>query len=114
MVLDLPDYHQYFVSVTLPQSPSVGNPKKYEGSVAAAGTPETLPVNTDLGHNGRDGYIMNDGPGDLKIDVSHDGLTFEEDITVEVDEAQSLTGLSLHTVKIDATVSGTAYRALVI
>lgn len=114
MVLDLPDYHQYFVSVSLPQSPDVGNPKKYEGAVTTAGSPVTLAVNTDLGHNGRDGYIINDGAGNLEIDISNDGVTFEEDITLEPDEILSLTGLSIHTLILDATEDNTGYRSLVV
>jgi len=114
LVEDLPDYHQYFVSVSLPPSPDVTNPKKYEGSVATAGVPVTLSVNTDLGHNGGNGYLINDGPGDLEVDVSNDGLTFETDITVKEDEVLSLQGLSIHTLRIDATEDGTEYRVLVV
>jgi len=114
MPTDLPDYTRYVsMTVSFP-SPIVGNPKKYEGSVAVVGTPVVLNVNTDLGKNAGDGYIINDGPGDLQIDISYDGTTFETDITVEEDEVFDLGGFNIHTIRIDATENGTEYRALVI
>jgi len=114
MVQDLPDYHQYLVAVSLPPSPDVTNPKKYEGSVVTAGTPVLLSVYTDLGHNAGNGYVINDGPGDLEVDISNDGLAFETDITVKEDETISLEGLSVHTLRIDATEDDTEYRVLVV
>jgi len=112
--IDLPDYTRYVaITVSFP-SPTIGNPKKYEGTVATAGVKVTLAVNTDLGRNGGDGYITNDGDGNLKIDISKDGVTFETSITLEVDEVMDLAGLSIHTIKIDATENGTAYRCLVV
>jgi len=112
---DLPDYHGYMISIPAPPVPElVSNPKKYEGTVAIAGTPVTLPVNTNLGRNSGDGYIVNDGPGDLQVDLSFDGVTYETDITIKKDEILDLGGLNIHTIKIDATVNGTAYRALVV
>ena len=112
---DLPDYHEFVISVPAPPLPElVGNPKKYEGTVAEAGTPVTLEVNTDLGRNSGDGYIVNDGAGDLEVDISSDGATFETDITIKEDEILLLEGLNVHTIKIDATANGTAYRCLVV
>ena len=94
--------------------PAVVNPKKYEGSVATVGVPVTLDVNDDLEHNSGDGYIVCDGPGDLEVDLSYDGSTFEEDITVKTDEILDLGGLNIDTIKIDVTQDGTAYRVIVI
>jgi len=111
---DLPDYTKYLVSINLPAPAIVGNPKKYEGTVAIAGTPVTLNVNTDIGRNSGGGYIVNDGSGDLQVDLSFDGATYETDITIKKDEILDLGGLNIHTIKIDATVSGTAYRCLVV
>jgi len=112
---DLPDYHGYMISIPAPPVPElVANPKKYEGTVATVGVPVTLNVNTDLGRNSGDGYIVCDGPGDLEVDLSYDGTTYEENITVKKDEILDLGGLNIHTIKIDATVNGTAYRCLVV
>lgn len=113
MVHGLPDYHGYFISVPLPPSIEIKNPKKYEGTVATAGVPVILDVNTDLGRNAGDGYIVCDGPGDLKVDISYNGVAFETDITIMDDEVLSLTGLNIDSIKIDATVNATAYRVLV-
>lgn len=114
MPTDLPDYTRHVaITVSFP-SADIGNPKKYEGSIATAGSPATLDINTDLGRNSGDGYIVNDGPGDLQVDISKDGSTFTENITVKLDEVLDLSGLNIDTIKIDATVNGTAYRCLVI
>jgi len=94
--------------------PSVVNPKKYEGSVATVGVPTTLDVNDDLGHNAGDGYIVCDGPGNLEVDLSYDGSTFEEDITVKKNEVLLLGGMNIDSIKIDVTTDGTAYRVLVL
>ena len=112
---DLPDYTKYVINIPAPPSPElVTNPKKYEGTVAVVGTPATLNVNTDLGRNSGDGYIVCDGPGDLEVDLSDDGITFEEDISIKENETFDLGGLNTHTIKIDATSNGTAYRVLVV
>jgi len=104
----------YVVVVPSEPSPLVHNPKKYEGTVATAGSPVTLDVNTDLGKNAGDGYIACDGDGNLEIDLSYNGVDFEEDITIKDGEALSLQGLNIDTIKIDATANNTAYRVLVI
>ena len=114
MAGDLPDYTKYVqVTVSFP-SPAIPNAKKYEGTIAVVGSPATLAVKTDLGKNGGDGYITCDGPGNLQVDISRDGVTFETDITIKLNEVLDLSGLSIHTIKIDATQNGTAYRVLVI
>jgi len=114
MVLDLPDYHEFVISISTPPSPEIGNPKKYEGSVAIAGVPVTLAVYDDLGRNSGDGYIVNDGPGDLQIDISFDGAIYCLNVTLKEDEVLELAGLNVHTIIVDATENGTEYRALVI
>jgi len=101
------------VTVVFP-SVDIPNPKKYEGTVATAGTPVTLPVNDDLGKNAGDGYITCDGAGDLLVDVSKDGTDYETAITIKNTEVLLLGGLNIHTIKIDATQNGTAYRVLVV
>ena len=111
---DMPDYLRYVSYTVLFPSPDIPNPKKYEGTVAVAGIPVTLAVKTDLGKNGGDGYITCDGAGDLLVDISKDGVVFETDITVKLSEVLSLSGLNIHTIKIDTTQSGTAYRCVVI
>ena len=103
-------------------SPEIGRPKVYDTTVALAGTENTHDVNTDLGRNGGGGYIVNDGPGDLHVRISDDGTNFmggaatgsSEYAVVEKDEVLDLKGLTVDTLKIDASVDATAYRILVI
>ena len=111
---DLPDFTKRITVVIMPPPSDVGNPLKYEGSVATVGTPDVLDVNDDLGHNAGNGYIVCDGPWDLEIDLSYDGTTLETDITVKKDEILDLGGLNIDTILIDATEDGTAYRVLVL
>lgn len=114
MVSGLPDYTRRIQVVVLPAPSDVKNPKKYEGTVATVGTQIEIDVNTDLGHNGSDGYIVCDGSGNLEVDISYNGTDFEENITIKKDEIFSLKGLNIDTIKIDATSNGTAYRVVVL
>lgn len=115
---DLPDYTKFI----FPQIARYGRPKIYDTTVAVAGTENTHDVNDDLGKNGRDGYIVCDGAGNLKIRISDDGTNFNggsgtgstEEITLEEDEVFRLEGLNIDTIKVDATVNGTAYRIVVV
>jgi len=54
--------------------PAVERPKSYEGSVGTS--PIVLDVREDLGRNGSTGYITNDGPDDLKVYISDDGVNY--------------------------------------
>ncbi len=111
---DLPD-HTKLVQITVAfPSANIDNPKKYEGTVTTAGVPEVLDVNTDLGKNAGDGYIVCDGNGDLLVSISKDSVTFEEDITVKKDEILDLSGMNIDCLLIDATEDGTAYRVVVL
>lgn len=51
-----------------------GQYKTYEDTSFIAGeSPRTLDFNTDLGHNANNGYIINDGTGNLTLSISQDG-----------------------------------------
>lgn len=100
----------------------IGRPKVYETTVAVAGTPNTHDVNTDLGRNGGDGYIVNDGPGELEVEISDDGVNFmggaatgaDEPATLKKNEVLRLKGMTIDTLRIDADTDATAYRVVVI
>ena len=75
--------------------------KKYFGSedtsFVTGDSPVTLDLNTTLVRNSVNGYIINDGPGDFKVNLSEDGSTFGDDIRMKNGET-----LSLRTLDIDS------------
>jgi hypothetical protein len=111
---DVPDYYS-FVYVTFSFPPSeIGNPLYIETEVASPGTPNQHDVATLLGRPAGTGCIVNDGPGDLLIDISYDGQTFTEDVRLKSYEILDLTGLRTYKLRVDATKANTKYRILAI
>lgn len=111
---DVPDYYS-FVYVTFSFPPSeLGNPVYYEAEVVEAGVPNVHDVLADLGRPAGAGYLVNDGPGDLKVDISYDGETFVEDVTIKNYEILDITGLRVVKVRVDATKPHTKYRLMAI
>ena len=111
---DVPDYYS-FVYVTFSFPPSeIGNPVYYETEVATPGVPVQHDVAADLGRPAGTGYLVNDGPGELKVDISYDGATFVEDVTIKPYEILDLTGLRVYKVRVDATQPHTKYRLMAI
>lgn len=101
---------------------SKGRPKIYDTTVAAAGTPNTHDVNTDLGHNGHSGYLMNDSPtGDIYLYISDDGVNFNggvseastEKIVIKPTEGFDFGLLDIDSIKVDSSISGVAYRIVI-
>ncbi|KKM89208.1 hypothetical protein LCGC14_1250960 [marine sediment metagenome] len=91
-----------------------GRTFKYEDTSFVTGeSPITLDVNTDLGRNSRDGYIICDGGGNLLIEFSDNGTNYGSQHTLKSGEVISLTGLDIDKIKI-TWVTDSAYRILVI
>lgn len=76
-------------------------------------SPATLDVNATLGRNSVDGYVTNDGPGDFTINLSKDGTTYGQNITLKVGEQLNLRALNIDTIKI-TWVSDSAYRVFAV
>jgi len=76
-------------------------------------SPRTLAVNTALGRHAHDGYIMNDGPGKLKVQFSDDGTTFGGIHTIKSGEPMGLGKLDIDSIKL-IWVADTGYRILVV
>jgi len=111
---DIPDYYS-FVYVTFSFPPSeLGNPIYYEAEVVSPGSPNQHDVAADLGRPAGQGCIVNDGPGDLLLDISYDGETFTENVRLKNYEILDLTGLRVYKLRVDATRAGTKYRVLAI
>lgn len=82
----------------------------YEDSSFVTGdSPATHDVNTDLGRNGRDGYVLNDGTGDFKIEISNDGSTYGSSETLKSGETKDLEGLDIDRIRL-TWVSDSSYR----
>ncbi len=90
------------------------NPKVYEDTSFVTGeSPADLTVNADLGRNGREGYIINDGDGNFTVSFSGDGSVFGDAATMKKNEKVSFTDKSIHTLRI-TWVADSAYRVSII
>ena len=91
-----------------------GRSVSYEDTSFVTGdSPVTLDVNTDLGRNGRDGYIVNDGAGNFTVKITDDGTTYGGTHTVKAGEILKLKGVDIDSVVI-TWVSNSAYRVFII
>ena len=94
--------------------PLSGRGKVYEDTSFVTGdSPVTLDVNTDLGRNAIDGFVINDGAGNFTVAISDDGSTFADALTMKKDEVFSLSNLDIDSIKI-TWVADSAYRVFVI
>jgi len=94
--------------------PISGRFKAYEDASFLVGdSPVTLDVNTDLGRNGKDGFIINDGAGDFTVAISDDGVNWSSEYTMKTGEVFSLTNIDIDSIRI-TWVADSAYRVVVI
>jgi len=101
-------------TINYSSEPISGRFKTYEDAAFIVGdSPVTLDVNTDLGRNGKDGFIINDGAGNFTVAISDDGTTFGSAHTMKTGEVFSLTNIDVDSIKI-TWVADSAYRVVVI
>ena len=94
--------------------PINGRFKVYSDTSFVTGdSPVTLDVNTDLGRNAIDGFIINDGAGNFTIAISNDGSTFGDALTIKEGEVFSLTNIDIDQIKI-TWIADSAYRVMVV
>ena len=90
-----------------------GNSVSYEDANFTTGeSPAILDVVTDLGRLGTKGYFVNDGPGDVQVEVSSDGTTYGGVHTIHGGELLDLADLSINRLRI-TYVDPTEYRAMI-
>jgi hypothetical protein len=82
-------------------------------SFVTGDSPVVHDVNAALGRNAHDGYIVNDGAGDLQYQISNDGITYGGAHTLKQDEPVKLTGLDIDSIKI-TWVANCGYRIMVV
>lgn len=85
-----------------------------ETNFTAADSPRVLDVNTDLGRNTKDGYIVVDGVGDLLVEISDNGTDYGGQHTLKTDERLLLTNIDVDSIRLTHSGVNTAYRILVV
>lgn len=91
-----------------------GRSVSYEDTSFIEGdSPAVLDVNTDLGHNARDGYIAVDGVGNITIEISDDSTNYGGVHLVKAGEILELSGVYIAKVRL-TWVSNSSYRCFFI
>lgn len=98
------------VSTTSEKVNSAINP--YEDTSFIAGdSPRVLDVYTDLGNKASTkGYIIIDGAGDLLIEISHNGTSYNPQQTLKTGDGLDLTGITIKKLRLTHSGVDTAYR----
>ncbi len=93
-------------------SPIDGNPVYYTGTLSAGNTSDTLDFNNDLSRDAKDWYVINDGPGDITIEVSNDGITYATAITWKATDGPFSLYMQCDSVKVNYVSANAVYRAV--
>lgn len=91
-----------------------GGYKPYEDASFVTGeTGRVLNVATDLGRNAHRGYIANDGPGDIGIEIAEGtGGSYGDSFTLKPDDSFPLDGMDVNKIKL-THIADTGYRIVV-
>lgn len=90
-----------------------GSTVSYEDNNFSTGdSPAILDVFTDLGRIGHDGYLVNDGPGNILLEISADGTAYGGQHTIRSKEILSLKDSAIKKIRL-TWAQNTAYRVLV-
>lgn len=91
-----------------------GNSVSYEDTSFVTGdSPAILAINVDLKRNGHDGYIINDGVGNIKVEISNDGTIYGGIHTIKQDEVLELNGIVINKIRL-TWVTDSSYRCFII
>lgn len=101
-------------SVSIAFTPlSVVNKTYEDASFLVGDSPFTIDFNDDTGRNSKEGWIINDGPGDFTVQFSRDGVTFGEPWTMKTGELTNVANFDIDTL-ILTRVGDSAYRVVLI
>lgn len=90
-----------------------GNTVSYEDTDFTSGeSPAVLDVFTDLGRLGLKGYLINDGPGRIQIEISHNGTNYGGVHTLRRGEQLDLGDLKINRIRL-TYIEPTGYRVQV-
>lgn len=85
--------------------------KVYEDTSFVVGdSPAVHNFESDMGRTAVDGYIVCDGAGNIQVDISRNGLTYDEKFTMKIGEICELDGLVISKIRITHTGTDSAYR----
>ena len=91
-----------------------GRTVAYEDTSFVTGdSPVVHDVNTDLSRNGVDGSVVNDGDGDIKVEISDNGTNYGGQHTLKKGDEFDMRNLDIDSIRI-TWVSDSAYRVLVV
>ena len=76
-------------------------------------SPITIDAFTDLGNYVQDGYIFCDGPGNIQVDVSRNGINYGDKFTIKSGEKVSFLRMDIKKIRL-TWVSDSAYRVNII
>lgn len=90
--------------------------KTYEITSLSGTSINTHDFNGDTGRTAVDGYIICDGTGNIKVDVSRDGLVYGDQFTIRAGENIGLAHLKIDSIRVRLTdtTSTSAYRIFLI
>ncbi len=100
--------------VTTVPGPIQGRTFKYEDTSFLTGeSPRVLDINTDLGRNSVDGYLINDGAGNILVEFSNNSTDYGGQHTIKKGEVIDLRNLDIDSIRL-TWVSDSSYRILVL
>lgn len=96
--------------ITASESAVVDTPEYFiDTNFVTGDSPVTLDLNTALGRNAISALIINDGAGSFTFQLSTDGSTFGDSITLKGGEFREYAGISIDSIRI-TWVADSAYR----
>ena len=88
--------------------------KSYEGTLTAGNSPILINFYSAQGFNSIQGWINNDGIGDILVAFSRDGVTFGDNWTMKQGELSNLKGFDIHTLRLTRVAADANYRVVLI
>lgn len=74
-------------------------------------SPVTIDVNGTIKRNANQGFIVNDGPGDIQYQWSSNGTVYSTIATLKAGETFDLEGMGINSIKL-TWVSDSSYRVM--
>ena len=81
--------------------------KVYEAAITATNTVHDF--NADTGRDAVDGYVINDGPGNIEVEISRDGLSYGGKFTMKKGERVNLAHFRINLIRV-TWVADSNYR----
>jgi hypothetical protein len=87
--------------------------KSYEGTLTAGVSPLVIDFNADAGRNSKEGWMTNDGAGDISVAFSRDGTTFGDNWTMKSGELTNLANFDIDSLRL-THIADANYRIVLI